>query len=223
MACPRRTRGDRPVRANRTGTVWPVADRSWRPCAASRRARCWKSRQPLVPSGSLPPNTGNHNIRAMWETRRAICKRRQFVLVVWCATSRHVLHGRCHRRVLMSGQRGHGQSLSAFWTSSLVMGGDSEAPRNVGTSPSSSICACLKPRRARVDNAHPRLLPCLCASARATASTSSSIVTVVRTDALSHLNIITSTLDDELAWTNATAGNFRAGGRLPVVDQGGKE
>ena len=69
------------------------------------------------------------------------------------------------------------------------MGEDSGATRNVGTSSISSICARLKPRRASVDNALPRLLPSLCASARATASTSSSIVTMVRTSASSYHHI----------------------------------
>ena len=54
------------------------------------------------------------------------------------------------------------------------------------TGTSSVVAATLNPRRARSDSARPRLLPLRAARARATASTSSSIVTVVRMTAPSH-------------------------------------
>ena len=72
------------------------------------------------------------------------------------------------------------------------MGSASEGAGKVVPSPSSWGSSVLKPRRASSDRALPRLLPFRSASARATAKTSSSIVTVVRISASSHHSITLS-------------------------------
>lgn len=87
-------------------------------------------------------------------------------------------------------QRRHGQSLSASLTSSLVTGRECASTRKEGMpSTNSNSPVPLNPRRASSDTALPRLLPLRSANARATASTSSSIVSVVRIMASYHQGI----------------------------------
>ena len=83
-------------------------------------------------------------------------------------------------------QAGHGQSLRALCTSSLVIGPVPASTQKTGIPSSSLVRVRLKPSRANSDTALPRLIPFLAARARATASTSSSMVTVVRIRTSSH-------------------------------------
>ena len=85
-------------------------------------------------------------------------------------------------------QRCQGHSSSDLYTSSLVIGSASGSTRNTGSS-SPAGRPPRKPRRASSDSALPRLLPLRSASARATASTSSSMVSVVRMITSSHQRI----------------------------------
>ena len=84
----------------------------------------------------------------------------------------------------------HGQSRSDPYTSSLVISSPSTVTGNTVPLPASTaVDVRPTPRRARSDNALPRLVPLRSASNRATARTSSSIVTVTRISATSHRNI----------------------------------
>ncbi len=95
----------------------------------------------------------------------------------------------CNKDVNIQQHR-HGQSLSASLTSSLVTGREFASTRKEGMpSTYSNSPVPLNPRRANSDIASPRLLPLRSANARATASTSSSIVSVVRIMASYHQSI----------------------------------
>lgn len=95
----------------------------------------------------------------------------------------------CNKDVNIQQHR-HGQSLSASLTSSLVTGREFASTRKEGMpSTYSNSPVPLNPRRASSDIALPRLLPLRSANARATASTSSSIVSVVRIMASYHQSI----------------------------------
>lgn len=80
----------------------------------------------------------------------------------------------------------HGHSPRALCTSSLVIGSVPASTWKTGMPLSSLVPVRLNPRRANTENALPRLTPCLAARARATANTSSSMVTVVRIRTSSH-------------------------------------
>ena len=109
-------------------------------------------------------------------------------------------------------QRSHGHSSSAPYTSSLAIGRASAATANTGRSSSSaSVAGCLNPLRASSDSALPRLLRLRSAKARATASTSSSIVTVVRMRTSSHQHISPVT-----AWLSGVVPIPRAERRRPA-------
>lgn len=94
----------------------------------------------------------------------------------------------------------------ARYTSSLVMGSASGGTANMLPSPpSAATAAFLNPRRANSDKALPRLMRFRSASARATARTSSSMVTVVRISASSHRSIDCQSRQREIDAVDAAA------------------